>query len=47
MTIDEGDDVSVVQASQDGDLGDEIVFELLVQLGDVDGLDGDGLAFLL
>jgi hypothetical protein len=47
VAIDKGDDVGVMQAAQDRDLRNEVVFELFVQLGDVDGFDGDGLAFLL
>lgn len=47
MTVDERDDVGMVQASQDSDLGDQVVFEFLVELGDVDRFDGDGLPFLL
>lgn len=37
----------VVQTTEDGDFGNEVVFELLVQLVHVDRLDGHGLALLL
>jgi hypothetical protein len=38
--------VRVVKAAQDGDFGDEVVLELLVQLVHVDRFDGNGLALL-
>lgn len=47
MAIDERNDVRMVQAAQNGDLGYEVVLELLVQLVHVHGLDGYGLSFLL
>lgn len=43
MAIDESHDVWMEKATQDGDLGREVVFEFLVQLAHVDGFDGHGL----
>ena len=39
--VDEGDDVGMLETLEDFDLGGQVVFELLVELAQVDGLDGD------
>jgi hypothetical protein len=39
FAIDQGDNVWMVQALENGDLGGEVVFELFVELGKVDRLD--------
>jgi hypothetical protein len=38
-TVDEGDDVGMVKAFEDLDLGVEVLLQFLVQLGEIDGFD--------
>lgn len=40
MAVDEGHDVRMMEALQNVDLGGKVVFQLLVELGQVDRLDG-------
>lgn len=47
MAINQGNDVWMKQAAQDGDFGSEVVLELLVQLAHIDRLDGNGLTLFL
>lgn len=41
MAIDECDDVGMVEALEDIDLGGKVVLEFLVELRQIDGLDGN------
>lgn len=41
MTIDECDNVGMVEALEDIDLRGKVILELLVELRQIDGLDGD------
>lgn len=41
LTIDEGDNVWVMQALEDGDFGCQVVFEFLVELREIHRLNGD------
>ena len=47
LAVDEGYYMRVVKTAQDGDLGHEVVLELLVQLVHIDRFDGDRLALFL
>lgn len=40
LTVDEGDDVWVMEVLQDEDLAVEIIFELRIELLQIDGFDG-------
>jgi hypothetical protein len=47
MAIDQSDDVRVMEAFENIDLRRQVIFELLIQFGQVDRLDGDvGAMFL-
>lgn len=41
MAIDECDNVGMVEALEDIDLGGKVVLEFLVELRQIDGLDGN------
>lgn len=48
MAVDKGDNVWVLEALEDIDFGGKVVLQLLIELREVDGLDGDeGLGSLM
>ena len=47
VAVDERHNMWMVEASEDGDFGHEVVFELLVELVHVDRLDGNRRSLLL
>lgn len=47
FAVDQGNDVGMMEAFENVDLGVEVVFELLVESVDIDRLDGYESGFLL